>query len=384
MKTNDILKLHEENKGKIALSVKTPIKNKTDFSLLYTPGVSVVSKAIAKQKEKVWKYTSRGNWVAIVTDGTAVLGLGDIGPEAALPVMEGKAVLFKQFAGIDAFPICLNTKDPDKIVDIVKTLAPSFGGINLEDISAPRCFYIENRLKKELDIPVFHDDQHGTAIVVLAGLVNAAKLKGIGLQDIKVVISGCGAAGIAVAKILLQSGIKDLIVVDSTGIVEGTRKDLNVHKAKLAKLTNKKRLKGGLKEAIKGRDVFIGVSKAGVLTMEMVTDMVSDPIIFALANPDPEIMPEDAKAAGAYIVATGRSDYPNQVNNVLAFPGVFKGCLKARCGISEKMKLAASYALAGCVKEPTVNNILPDPLEKHYVDKIANAIILESKESKKN
>ena len=369
------LALHKEKKGKIALQVKTPITSREDLSLAYTPGVAAPCREIAENKEKVWDYTSRGNWVAVVTDGSAVLGLGNIGVHAGMPVMEGKAVLFKEFGGIDAFPIGLATQDVEEIIAAVKHIAPSFGGINLEDISAPRCFEIEERLKKELDIPVFHDDQHGTAIVVLAGLINALKLTGRDFLETRVVISGAGAAGIAIAKILLSQGLKDILMVDSKGIISSDRDDLNEIKKQLLEMTHTEKIRGTLADAVKERDVFIGVSAPGVLNKEMVQSMKKDSIIFALSNPIPEIMPEEAKAGGAAIVATGRSDFPNQVNNVLAFPGVFRGALDTRAKqITEEMKLAAAHALANAVSHPDFEHIIPDVLDKTVTVKVAEAI----------
>ncbi len=347
------LKLHEENKGKIEVISKTEVKDLHDLAVVYTPGVAEPCRKIHDKTSEVYKYTSKGNMVAVVSDGTAVLGLGDIGPEAALPVMEGKAVLFKHFAGIDAFPICLATKDPDKIVEAVTLIAPSFGGINLEDISAPRCFEIEERLKKILDIPVFHDDQHGTAVIVLSGLINALKIVGKDIKEIKITVNGAGAAAIAVLKFLMSAGVKNAILCDSKGIIyEGRKENMNPVKEGMAKVTNRELLKGTLADAIIEADVFLGLSVAGALSKEMVRSMASDPIIFAMANPTPEIMPDEAKEAGARIIATGRSDFPNQVNNCLGFPAIFKGALKVRASqINEEMKLAASYALASLISE---------------------------------
>jgi len=351
------LKLHEENKGKIEVISKTEVKDLHDLAVVYTPGVAEPCRKIHQNISDVYKYTSKGNMVAVVSDGTAVLGLGDIGPEAALPVMEGKAVLFKHFAGVDAFPICLASKDPDKIVEAVTLIAPSFGGINLEDISAPRCFKIEERLKKILDIPVFHDDQHGTAVIVLSGLINALKIVGKRIGEIKIVVNGAGAAAIAVTKFLLSAGVKNAILCDSKGIIyEGRKENMNSVKEEMAKVTNLGMVKGTLADAIKGADVFLGMSVAGVLKPEMVKTMASDSIIFAMANPTPEIMPDEAKEAGARIIATGRSDFPNQVNNCLGFPAIFKGALKVRASqINEEMKLAASYALASLISEEDLN-----------------------------
>jgi malate dehydrogenase (oxaloacetate-decarboxylating) len=369
------LKLHKEKQGKIFLGVKTPITSREDLSLAYTPGVAEPCREIAKDVEKVWDYTSRRNWVAVVSDGTAVLGLGDIGPEAGLPVMEGKAVLFKEFGGVDAFPICLRTKNPDEIVKIVQALEPSFGGINLEDISAPRCFEIEERLKATMGIPVFHDDQHGTAIVVLAGLTNALKIVGKKFEDIKIVVAGAGAAGIACTKIILSRGAKNVILIDSKGIISKERTDLNDSKKKILEVTNPENVSGGLAEAMAGADVFIGVSAPGIATEEMVKSMNKDAIVFAMSNPTPEIMPDLAKAAGARVVATGRSDYPNQINNVLAFPGMFRGTLDAKAKqITEAMKLAAAEALANYVTDPSEEKIIPNPLDKNVAKIVAEAV----------
>ena len=372
--------LHKMKQGKIALHVKTPITSREDLSLAYTPGVAAPCREIAQDKEKVWDYTSRGNWVAVITDGSAVLGLGNIGVHAGMPVMEGKAVLFKEFGNIDAFPIGLATQNVEEIIAAVKHIAPSFGGINLEDISAPRCFEIEERLKQELDIPVFHDDQHGTAIVVLAGLMNALKLTGRDFLQTHVVISGAGAAGIAIAKILLSQGLKNIVMVDSKGIISSEREDLSDMKKKILEMTQTEKMSGTLADAVKGRDVFIGVSAPNVLNKEMVQTMKKDSIIFALANPIPEIMSDEAKACGAAIVATGRSDFPNQVNNVLAFPGVFRGALDTRAKqITEEMKLAAAHALASAVSHPDFDHIIPDVLDKNVTLKVAEAVASVSK-----
>ena len=369
------LKLHKEKQGKIFLGVKTPITSREDLSLAYTPGVAEPCREIAKDVEKVWDYTSRRNWVAVVSDGTAVLGLGDIGPEAGLPVMEGKAVLFKEFGGVDAFPICLRTKNPDEIVRIVQALEPSFGGINLEDISAPRCFEIEERLKATMGIPVFHDDQHGTAIVTLAGLINALKIVGKKLNDVKIGVAGAGAAGVACTKIILSYGAKNIILVDSKGVISKDRTDLNDSKKNILEMTNPENVSGGLAEAMRGADVFIGVSAPGIVTEEMVSSMNKDAIVFAMSNPTPEIMPELAKKAGARIVASGRSDFPNQINNVLAFPGVFRGALDAKAKqITEAMKLAAAEALANYVEDPTEEKIVPNPLDKGVAMIVAEAV----------
>ena len=381
----EALKLHEENKGKIEVISKTGVKDMHDLAVVYTPGVAEPCRKIQQDVSQVYKYTTKGNMVAIVTDGTAVLGLGDIGPEAALPVMEGKAVLFKHFANVDAFPICLATKDPDKIVEAVTLIAPGFGGINLEDISAPRCFEIEERLKKILDIPVFHDDQHGTAIVVLSGLINALKVVGKDLDKIKVVVNGAGASAIAVLKFIISAGVKDAILCDSKGIVyEGRKENMNPVKEKMAKITNKDKIKGTLADVIKGADVFLGLSVAGALKPEMVKTMASDSIIFAMANPTPEIMPDVTKAAGARIVATGRSDFPNQVNNCLGFPAIFKGALKVRASqINEKMKLAAAYALASLISEDELNdeNVIADVFDPRVVERESEAVAKAAIES---
>ncbi|MEG0730151.1 MAG: malic enzyme-like NAD(P)-binding protein, partial [Cetobacterium sp.] len=361
------LELHEVHNGKIEVISKVAVTNREELSLAYSPGVAAPCMAIKKNKEDVYKYTSKGNMVAVITDGTAVLGLGDIGPEAALPVMEGKAILFKQFANVDAFPICLDTTDTEEIIKTIKLIAPSFGGINLEDISAPRCIEIETRLKAELDIPVFHDDQHGTAIVVVAGLINSFKIVGKTFETAKFVVNGAGAAGSSITKLLLKMGAKNIVVHDRDGILN--RDDMasyDFSKSELAKLTNPENLKGGLEVAIKNADVFIGVSVANVLTQDMVRTMNKDAIIFAMANPSPEIMPEDALAAGAKIVGTGRSDYPNQVNNVLAFPGIFRGALDAKAKkITEEMKIAAAIGIAKLVSDDELNAefVIPNPFD---------------------
>lgn len=381
----EALKLHEENRGKIEVISKTEVKNMHDLAVVYTPGVAEPCRKIHHKTSEVYKYTSKGNMVAVVTDGTAVLGLGDIGPEAALPVMEGKAVLFKHFANIDAFPICLATKDPDKIVEAVTLIAPGFGGINLEDISAPRCFEIEERLKKILDIPVFHDDQHGTAIVVLSGLINALKVVGKEIDNIKVVVNGAGASAIAVLKFIMSAGVKNAILCDSKGtIYEGRKENMNPVKEEMAKITNKEKIKGTLADAIKGADVFLGLSVAGALKAEMVKTMAADSIIFAMANPTPEIMPDEAKAAGARIVATGRSDFPNQVNNCLGFPAIFKGALKVRASqINEEMKLAAAHALASLISEDELHdeNVIVDVFDPRVVERESEAVAKAAIES---
>lgn len=374
----EALHMHREYKGKLESKSKVEVKNAKDLSLAYSPGVAEPCKEIYDKPETVYEYTMKGNMVAIVTDGTAVLGLGNIGPEAALPVMEGKAVLFKSFAGVDAFPICLNTTDIDKIVETVKLLEPTFGGVNLEDIAAPNCFVIEERLKKEANIPVFHDDQHGTAIVTVAGLVNALKITGKKMNEIRVVANGAGAAGIAIIKLLYTYGVRDIIMCDTKGaIYEGRPNGMNDIKNDVAKFTNRDKVSGNLGDVIEGADVFIGVSAAGALTAEMVRSMNEDPIIFAMANPTPEIMPEEAKAAGASVIGTGRSDFPNQVNNVLAFPGIFRGALDVRAThINEKMKIAAVEAIASliAVEELNVDYVIPGPFDPRVAPEVAAAV----------
>ena len=370
------LKLHEDRVGKIEVISKMRVENKEDLSLAYTPGVAEPCKKIHENKEDVYKYTAKSNLVAVVTDGSAVLGLGDIGPEAAMPVMEGKAILFKEFANIDAFPICLNTKNTDEIVNIVKAISPTFGGINLEDIGAPRCFEIEEKLKKELDIPVFHDDQHGTAVVTIAGLINALKIVNKKFEDIFVVINGAGAAGAAITKMLNTIGVKDILLCDRQGIIYSGSHN-NEYKEAMANITNKYKRQGSLKDALVGADVFIGVSAPDIVTKEMVKSMNVDPIIFALANPTPEIMPNVAKEAGAKVIATGRSDFHNQINNVLAFPGIFRGALNARAKeINEEMKLAAAYAIGNLVNddELTPEYIIPNPFDKRVIEGVAKAV----------
>lgn len=378
------LKLHEKNRGKIEVVSKVKVNTREDLSLAYTPGVAEPCRKIHENEENVYKYTSKGNIVAVVTDGTAVLGLGDIGPKAGLPVMEGKAILFKEFAGVDAFPICLDTKDVDEIVKTVKMIAPGLGGINLEDIGAPRCFEVEEKLKKELDIPVFHDDQHGTAIVVLAGIVNALKVVNKKIEDIKVVVNGAGAAGTAISMLLLSSGVKNLIAVDKVGILYKGIENVDDAKKELAKITNPENIKGTLADAMAGADVFIGVSAPGIVSQDMVRSMNKDSILFAMANPTPEIMPDEAKAAGARVVGTGRSDFPNQVNNVLAFPGIFRGALDVRAKeINEQMKLAAAYAIASMIKEEDLNenNVIPNALDRTVAANVAEAIKKAARES---
>jgi len=375
---------HEKLKGKISIKSKVEVKDKESLSLAYTPGVAEPCRQIKKNYDNIYKYTSKGNMVAVVTDGSAVLGLGDIGADAALPVMEGKAILFKEFANIDSFPICINSKDIDTIVNTVKLISSSFGGINIEDISAPRCFEIEERLKKELNIPVFHDDQHGTAVVVLAGLINSVKIVNKNIKDLKIVINGAGAAGIAIAKLLIKLDIKNIILCDSKGAIYKERENLNWIKKELAKVTNKKNEKGSLKDVIKGKDVFIGVSAPDILTGEMVSTMNKDPIIFALSNPDPEILPDIAKKHGAKIVATGRSDFENQINNVLAFPGIFRGALDIKAKfIDDNMKIAAAYAIASIIKENELNPdyIIPEPFNKEVVNKVSKAVMQAYKDN---
>lgn len=372
------LALHRLHKGKLSISTKVPVKTKEDLSLAYSPGVAEPCLKIAEHEESAYEYTSKGNMVAVVSDGSAVLGLGNIGAQASLPVMEGKAILFKEFANVDAVPICLQTNDVDEIVRTVKLLEPSFGGVNLEDISAPRCFEIEQRLVEECGIPVFHDDQHGTAIVTVAGLINSLKVVGKKLDEIKVVVNGAGAAGISIIKLLRKLNVGEMILCDTKGMIySGREEGMNVIKEEVAKITNSKSLSGTLKEAINGADVFIGVSAAGVLSKEMVQTMNRDAIIFAMANPSPEIMPEEAKDAGAAIIGTGRSDFPNQVNNVLAFPGIFRGALAVGAKvINEEMKIAAAYAIAGMINEEklTRDYIIPDPFDTNVAHNVAKAV----------
>lgn len=378
------LKLHKELKGKIEVCSKVEVNTPHDLSLAYTPGVAEPCLVIAKNPDSVYEYTAKGNLVAVVSDGTAVLGLGDIGPMAAMPVMEGKAVLFKKFANIDAFPICLGTKDVDELVMIIKSLEPTFGGINLEDISAPRCFEIEARLKNEMNIPVFHDDQHGTAIVVLSGLINALKVVKKDFTGIKLVLQGAGSAGIAITKLLVKAGLINAILVDRLGVLCPGESWMNPAQKDIAETTNPSRIRGTLTDAIKNADVFIGVSAPGTVTKDMIASMNPKAIVFAMANPTPEIFPEDALAAGAAIVATGRSDYPNQVNNVLAFPGIFRGALDVRAkDINEEMKLAAAYAIAGVLKDEELNenNIVPKPFDPRVCSCVADAVANAARES---
>ena len=372
----EALKMHEENKGKIAIKSKIELKTKDDLSTAYTPGVAEPCRRIHQNPEDVYRYTSKGNLVAVVSDGSAVLGLGNIGPKAAIPVMEGNCILFKEFGDVDAFPICLDTQDTEEIIKAVKQLAPVFGGINLEDISAPRCFEIEKRLIEELDIPVFHDDQHGTAVVVLAALINALKLRKSNIEDIECVINGAGAAGIAICKLLQSAGIKNVILCDTKGAISRDRQDLNSSKAAIAETTNLNGESGTLADVIKGKDLFIGVSAADMLSKDMVRSM-NNPIIFAMANPVPEILPQDALEAGAFIVGTGRSDFDNQINNVLVFPGIFRAVLDLRLkAFTEEIKLAAARAIASVVKddELTKTYILPNSLDRAVVPAIAQAI----------
>lgn len=369
------IKAHRKARGKISVIGKLPINNREDLSIAYTPGVAGPALAIAKNKTLAYDFTATKNGVAIVSDGSAVLGLGNIGPEAALPIMEGKAALFKRFAGIDGFPIVLSTQDTDEIVAAVKAIAPTFGGINLEDISAPRCFEIEARLKKELSIPVMHDDQHGTAIVVLAGLINALKVVRKHKESIRVVINGAGAAGVAIAKLLHRYGVRNIVVCDSQGMVSGRRRDLTPIKKKILKITNRENISGSLSDALKNADVFIGVSKGNLLKASDVKTMAKRAIIFAMANPTPEIMPSEARRAGAAVVASGRSDFPNQINNVLAFPGIFKGAIESRTAeITDKMKIAAALALAAVVNRPTAEKIIPDLFDRKVVLAVSNAV----------
>ncbi|MCU6599002.1 NAD-dependent malic enzyme [Peribacillus frigoritolerans] len=372
------LKLHKENQGKLGVYSKVEIKDANDLSLAYSPGVAEPCLEISEDERKVYDYTMKGNLVAVVSDGSAVLGLGNIGPKAAMPVMEGKAILFKKFADVDAFPICLDTNDPDKIVEVVKLLEPSFGGVNLEDIAAPRCFEIEDRLRKACNIPIFHDDQHGTAIVTAAGLINALKLANKKIEVIRVVVNGAGAAGVAIVKLLLQVGVKDVMLCDTRGVIyKGRLNGMNKFKEEMANLTNKKQMQGTLADALIGADVFVGVSAAGAVTQKMIGSMNENPIIFAMANPVSEIMPDEAKAAGALVVGTGRSDFPNQVNNVLAFPGIFRGALDVQAkDINEEMKLAAVYAIAELILEEDLqaDYVIPDPFDPRVVNHVASAV----------
>ena len=371
------LKQHEEWNGKIEVISRAKLETPEDLSVAYTPGVAEPCLEISKDVDLSYKYTRRGNMVAVVTDGTAVLGLGDIGPEAGMPVMEGKCVLFKEFGGVDAFPLCVRSKSVDEIVHTVELLAGSFGGVNLEDISAPRCFEIERQLKEKCDIPIFHDDQHGTAVVTAAAMLNALKLTGKQLSDIKVVTSGAGAAGIAIIKLLISLGLKNVIMCDRTGAIYEGREGLNAEKQEMAKISNRNMEKGTLEDVIKGADVFIGVSAPGTVTEDMVKSMAENPILFPMANPVPEIMPELAKAAGAAVVGTGRSDFPNQINNVLAFPGIFRGTFDVRASdINDEMKVAAAYAIASLVSDDELNAdyIIPNPFDKRVAKVVAAAV----------
>lgn len=371
------LELHEKNKGKLGVYSKVQVKSREDLGLAYTPGVAEPCMEIAKNVEDVYKYTGKSNSIAVISDGTAVLGLGDIGPEASMPVMEGKCILFKEFADIDAYPIILSTKNTEEIIMTIKNIYKGFGGINLEDISAPRCFEIEERLKAELDIPVFHDDQHGTAIVALAGIINALKIVKKSIADIKIVINGAGAAGIAIGNLLISEGAKNIIFLGSKGILESEKETSNKYKREIAEKTNPSKLKGNLKEAIVGADLFIGVSGPNLLTEEMVKSMNTDPIIFALANPTPEIMPDIAIKSGARVVATGRSDFPNQINNVLVFPGIFRGALDIGAKeINEEMKIAAAYGIANLVSDEELNEeyIIPGIFDERVAQAVANEV----------
>lgn len=372
------LLFHEKLQGKISTEAKCSVKSKEDLAVAYTPGVAMPCKEIAKDPNLAYRYTIKSNTIAIVSDGSAVLGLGNIGPLAAMPVMEGKAVLFKEFGGVNAFPICLDTQDTDEIIETVVRIAPAFGGINLEDISAPRCFIIEEELKKRLNIPVFHDDQHGTAIVVLAGIINALKIVNKQKENCRIVVNGSGSAGVAITKLLLNYGFKDIIMCDTSGILSKNSKRLNQVKEEMIKITNPSGKTGTLSDALFGADIFIGVSAPDMVTAEMVASMNKDAIIFAMANPVPEIMPDIAKAAGARIVGTGRSDFPNQINNVVAFPGIFKGALLGHAPqITEKMKLAAALAIAGLVSDDELNEeyIMPQPFDPNVADVVAKAVM---------
>lgn len=371
------LELHEKSKGKIAISSKVEVKNKEDLSLAYSPGVAEPCREILKDKKNIYKYTSKGNMVAVITDGTAVLGLGDIGPEAALPVMEGKSILLKEFAGVDSVPICLDTKDTEEIIRTCKLLAPAFGGINLEDISSPRCIEIETRLKKELDIPVFHDDQHGTAIVVTAGLINSLKLIGKKAEEIKVVVNGIGAAGSSIVKMMKNLGVQNILACDRFGIIHEGKEENNVVHDEIAKITNREQVKGSLSDALKGADVFLGVSAPNIVSEDMIKSMAKDAIVFAMANPTPEIMPDAAIKAGARIAGSGRSDFPNQINNVLAFPGIFRGALDSMATeINEEMKVASAIAIASVLKEEELREdyIIPDAFDPRVVEAVAKAV----------
>lgn len=378
----EAIKQHANWKGKIEVVSRVKVNTKEELSIAYTPGVAEPCLEIQKNKELSYEYTRRGNMVAVITDGTAVLGLGDIGPEASMPVMEGKCVLFKEFADVDAFPICLKTKNIDEIVQTIKNISGNFAGINLEDISAPRCFEIEKRLKQELDIPVFHDDQHGTAVVTLAAMINSLKLVKKDISEISVVVNGSGSAGIAITKLLKSMGLKHVIICDKKGAIYSGREDLDLAKEEIAKTTNEQKIKGELKDVIKNTDVFIGVSAPNTLTKEMIKTMADNPIVFAMANPIPEIMPEEAREAGARIIGTGRSDFPNQINNVLAFPGIFRGALNVRAKeINDNMKIAAANAIASLVSENELaeDYIIPSPFDKRVSEIVANEVAKASK-----
>lgn len=369
------LELHEKNQGKLEVVSKVKVNDAMDLALAYTPGVAEPCKKIHEDNEFAYKYTNKGNMVAVVTDGSAVLGLGNIGGIAGMPVMEGKSVLFKEFGNVDAFPICLNTQDTEEIISTVKAISPSFGGINLEDIAAPRCFEIEKRLIEELDIPVFHDDQHGTAVIVLSAVINALRIVKKDISDVKIVISGAGAAGIAISNLLTLAGAKNNLILNSRGIIDPDDEKLDEARREIARTTNPNKVKGDLKTAMENADIFIGVSAPGILTKEMVSSMNHDAIVLAMANPVPEIYPDEAKEAGARVVGTGRSDYPNQVNNVLVFPGIFRGALDAKADkITDDMKLSAAYAIAHMVEQPTEERILPEAFNKDVARNVANAV----------
>lgn len=369
------LELHEKNQGKLEVVSKVKVNDAMDLALAYTPGVAEPCKKIHEDNSLAYKYTNKGNMVAVVTDGSAVLGLGNIGGIAGMPVMEGKSVLFKEFGNVDAFPICLNTQDTEEIISTVKAISPSFGGINLEDIAAPRCFEIEKRLIEELDIPVFHDDQHGTAVIVLSAVINALRIVKKDISDVKIVISGAGAAGIAISNLLTLAGAKNNLILNSRGIIDPDDEKLDEARREIARTTNPNKVKGDLKTAMENADIFIGVSAPGILTKEMVASMNHDAIVLAMANPVPEIYPDEAKEAGARVVGTGRSDYPNQVNNVLVFPGIFRGALDAKADrITDDMKLSAAYAIAHMVEQPTEERILPEAFNKDVAKNVANAV----------
>lgn len=369
------LELHEKNQGKLEVVSKVKVNDAMDLALAYTPGVAEPCKKIHEDNSLAYKYTNKGNMVAVVTDGSAVLGLGNIGGIAGMPVMEGKSVLFKEFGNVDAFPICLNTQDTEEIISTVKAISPSFGGINLEDIAAPRCFEIEKRLIEELDIPVFHDDQHGTAVIVLSAVINALRIVKKDISDVKIVISGAGAAGIAISNLLTLAGAKNNLILNSRGIIDPDDEKLDEARREIARTTNPNKVKGDLKTAMENADIFIGVSAPGILTKEMVSSMNHDAIVLAMANPVPEIYPDEAKEAGARVVGTGRSDYPNQVNNVLVFPGIFRGALDAKADrITDDMKLSAAYAIAHMVEQPVEERILPEAFNKDVARNVANAV----------